>query len=1521
MGRTRWLIGVFVSILALGAFCPAQEEIPGEGEMRAISPGGEVVELPLRHTNVRVEISGIVARVEVEQLFTNPYDEVIEAVYLFPLTSGAAVDDMRLQIGERVLRGVILPRPEARESYEKAKAEGHRAALLEFRQGNVFSQSVANIEPGVEIRVLIHYVVALDNDDGRYRFCFPMVVTPRYRLAGTEEELVEGEEPVEEEVAAEPPPAPASPPPESRPGDDISIVVRLASPLRIGSVASTSHQIIVDRAGEKEAEIRLAEGESIPNRDFVLDYSVDPAGLDMGMLTHKSPEGEGHFILTLMLRPDLYPVDADPKELIFVVDTSGSMTGEPLETVKRLMLEALERIGPDDTFDVITFSSDSRPLSPAPLERSAANMEQAREWIRGMEADGGTEIVQGIRRAFKLPRSDERQRIVLVMSDGFVDPEKAILRAVRKRPPGVRLFTLGIGDSPNNDLLKKMARDGDGAYLSVVTERDPAEPMNRFYRWVSTPYLTDLSIDWGSAPVEELFPRNLPDLYAGKPLVILGRYLWGVEETIRVTGRRNGTPWEREFDLLLPEEESANSSLASLWARRKIDKLESEQVDRDDPELKEKILKLALEYRLMTPYTSFLVVDQERLVQLAEKSPTILQHAGNRTVELMVAAREDVVTVVSGAMTRTMISQSFFDDLPVLGREYQSVLFLAPGIQDAEPGGVRTNSVPTGAVQVEVDGVSNVDPLTGQFQSFVNADAIDEIEILDGDPSGGYGGAVGGYGKVITSNGGNDTEFSAGLEWMPAPLGQGRGVGRKGTSHSSLRPSISVSGPFVKDHLFYAFSQDYRWSVEPRELIASPGVDIDQQAFRHVSKLTWQVAPKSKLQLSFRGDGTETDPAFATSLVPAEGAARQDQRGNDLQLRWTVPATPTFFFEVWSAYSDKSAWTRPLRDWATPTRIEILEGGLQEGPWPVSRRDEVERLTHHFEMEGYLSDWLGASHRIKGILDYSDNRLGQAIDQRDLLLSCGGDCAELRYGGRGGRRRGEVAQFSAVVGDIFEPASNLSFNVQLGFWRERLRGRGLRAVDPAGEEAAWRNWSPSCLEAEGSDVEACLASGGLSLWTVHPEDLAAAADCAEAPNPWQCRMIQQAQAAGTPLSPRRPEALSISDRGLDLFLSAAWDPWNDGKTKLAASWSAGHDSPDWGVLFAETQPFATAAPSAGEVASLPVSGAFGAWQVSRGVHAPRNRFSSLTFEREIGPEMALRLTYSRRRLRGLLDYGDLNSRPVSWEEALAELPGAASRCQRIGSGADCFGGVAVGSGGALITLPDRLVDTRRYSPFLGSVLGIENRGWGSDRALTILLDRRYYQNWQLRVSYTLARTHRSGTLTGAALRNLLWVDESVRGPADGDRRRSLKIATRFTSSRLGPYRIGASLSWISGSPYSLVEDRLVAGFPTNLGTAETPYLLSSLTPRRTYPSGGSNDRRNPAIIDLNLRIVRDFTLAKGTLSLGFEIYNLLGRTERQLLRLQRVTRTTPTGAETHDDYPVGYYRPGRRLQLVARYDL
>jgi Ca-activated chloride channel family protein len=597
--------------------------VPG-GELQILKPDGQVVgTCPLKHTDVVADVAGFVGRTRVRQTFHNPLNEKIEAVYVFPLPSDAAVDEMVMTVGDRRIAGQVKPREEARQVYEQAKMAGHVASLLDQERPNIFTQAVANVEPGAQVVIEIAYVETLKYQDGWYEFVFPTVVGPRYVPGSSAGKQADGFAQDTTQVPDGSKITPRPTPPGTRAGHDISLTVNLDAGMPIQQVECRSHPVDQKPGAAGKVTVSLQNPQTLPNKDFILRYRTVTDTVADALLTHRDARG-GFFTLILQPPQKVQRRDAVGRELIFVLDSSGSMQGFPITQAKFVMSKAIDNLGPQDTFNLITFSGDTAVLWDAPRPNTPKNREEAQAFLDSRKGGGGTEMMKAIDAALVKTKDvhakqggPEPIRIVCFMTDGYVGNDLAIIDAVKKNAGTTRVFSFGVGSSVNRYLLDGMARAGRGEVEYVTLESKAQEAAERFYQRIDAPVLTDVAVDFGALPVADVYPKQVPDLFSNKPVLVHGRLTGEVKPGAAVTLRGNTAAgaFERKVEVKPAAADASHEALASLWAREKVADLMSRdlaalQSGNFPDDLKRQIVSVGTEFRLMTQFTSFVAVEE-----------------------------------------------------------------------------------------------------------------------------------------------------------------------------------------------------------------------------------------------------------------------------------------------------------------------------------------------------------------------------------------------------------------------------------------------------------------------------------------------------------------------------------------------------------------------------------------------------------------------------------------------------------------------------------------------------------------------------------------------------------------------------------------------------------------------------------------------------------------------------------------------------------------------------------------------
>jgi Ca-activated chloride channel family protein len=599
----------------------------GEGSLLYRSPiSGRYEPVSLVHTDATLDVRGLVAAATVTQQYVNSSTAPIEAVYIFPLPPDAAVYDMEIRIGQRVIRSEIHERAEAKRTYEAAKSEGKRAALLEEERPNIFTASIANIMPNDRIDVRLRYVEPLRWEEGRVRLVFPMVVGPRY-IPGTQAVDHSGAGWASDTNAA--PDASRITPivqnPESRSGHDISVTVDLDSGFEARSVKSVSHAVNVHRLADGRQRVELAAGTTLPNRDFILEVqqaeSTQPkAAL---FLSPGNDSGETNFLLTAF-PPTVEPSERMSVEMLYMIDVSGSMSGTSIEQAREALLQALDRLRPTDRFGILAFCHNYKEFSAEPLLASPDNLRQARDYVRNLEAGGGTEMLPALLHLMRKPQIPGTLRHIVLLTDGDLGNEEQIFAALRHDLGGARLYTVAIGSAPNLFLATKMAQYGRGTFTHIADIHEIQSQMTRLFESIESPVLTDVKLSFEGVEVAEVYPACPPDLFQQQPLLIFGRITKGRVGKVHLTARAGNNPYESSiaFDT---SRATFHPGITTLWARQRVEELLDHWRESDEngqAEIRASVIAHAIRYRLVTRFTSLVAVE-EVVVNAGGQSKTV----------------------------------------------------------------------------------------------------------------------------------------------------------------------------------------------------------------------------------------------------------------------------------------------------------------------------------------------------------------------------------------------------------------------------------------------------------------------------------------------------------------------------------------------------------------------------------------------------------------------------------------------------------------------------------------------------------------------------------------------------------------------------------------------------------------------------------------------------------------------------------------------------------------------------------
>lgn len=555
--------------------------------------------LPLKSTDVNVKITGVIADVTVAQHYRNEGKRPLEARYVFPASSHAAVYAMQMHVGKRVLEAKIRGKQQARAEYEAAKSAGKSASLLEQERPNVFQMNVANVLPGDDIAVVLHYTETIVPTEGTYQFVYPAVVGPRYNGPAGSGSGVKGQ-------WVQTPYLPSAVAPTST----FAIKVDLVSPIPLQTIASSTHDVDIKKPGRRHAVLDLPASTRNGNRDFMLDYRLAGKTIQTGTLLYRGEDES--FFMTMIEPPARVTADAVvPREYVFIVDVSGSMNGFPLATAKTLLRNLVGNLRPIDTFNVMLFSGNNRVLAPQSLPANQANIDQAMAVINQQSGGGGTELLPALRTALAMDKADQRSRNFVVITDGYVTVEKEAFDLIRNNLNKANVFAFGIGSSVNRFLMEGLAHAGQGEAFIVTNGEEAKTAAATFKRYIESPVWTHLGLDIQGLDAYDVLPARLPDLFARRPLVIIGKWRGSEEGEISVSGITSMGKIRQTVtvgDGIISENAVA---LRYLWARGRIAELGdySKLMGGVDDDAIRQITGLGLKYNLLTDYTAFIAID------------------------------------------------------------------------------------------------------------------------------------------------------------------------------------------------------------------------------------------------------------------------------------------------------------------------------------------------------------------------------------------------------------------------------------------------------------------------------------------------------------------------------------------------------------------------------------------------------------------------------------------------------------------------------------------------------------------------------------------------------------------------------------------------------------------------------------------------------------------------------------------------------------------------------------------------
>jgi Ca-activated chloride channel family protein len=951
--------------------------------------------LPLKSNIVDVNISGVIADVTVTQVYKNEGNRAIEAIYIFPASTKAAVYGMKMQVGERTILAKIKKKEEARQEYQMAKDAGQSASLLEQHRPNVFQMSVANILPQDIIKVELKYTELLVPTDAIYQFVFPTVVGPRY-VSGQEDNsqfetwtanpyLQEGE----------------------LPASTFDITVSIHAGLPIREVSCNSHKVDIEYISPNDSLIRLAPCEQLgANRDYILNYRLAGDKIEAGMLLYEGKEE--NFFLVMMQPPKHLKLSyIPPRDYMFIVDISGSMHGFPLDISKQLLKDLIGNLRSEDRFNVLLFAGSSTVMSERSIPASEDNIQKALEIIHRQGGGGGTEILPALKRALAMPGAEGYSRNIIIATDGYVNVEVEIFDLIRRSLNNANIFAFGIGTSVNRDLIEGMARVGMGEPFVITDPQEAGEVSKKFRKLVESPVLTDITIDYRGFDAYDVEPLSIPDIMAERPVIVFGKYQGNPGGTVHLQGRYGGMIYENILDVSRIKPFPGNSALRYLWARHKIKLLADYNQLRFDDERKEEITKLGLTYNLLTEFTSFIAVDLEYR-NVDGKPDTVKQPlplpegvsnlalSGGLHEEVTVLGRVGVIDTRC-CQVGVSIDRQMIDYLPLSRNSYASTR-LAPGVM-TNTEGLAERAPSSGSYMLvnrgqayadnttwNVDGANISDPtVLGAAPAYLNVDNYEEVEVQVG------GGEISSQtGTVdvnfVTKKGGNHRKFDfsyfLAYDAFAAKVNDNKleqwGITNANDIKEINEYTFNAGGPIIKDRLWYWLSKGY----SKINSYTRADVDTISPATTHTYdlKLNMHINGNNLLDVYLHADGYKGQ---ADNVSPGEpgGYLRQNLHslGNPIIKIQEGLHSGNLMIDLNYTYVSSGSRTVPGID---PDYEQMMRKNQAAGVWETSYGAFYKNRNKHIfstHLNYFMENFLRADHEVQFTAEYQHIRTGDEI--------------------------------------------------------------------------------------------------------------------------------------------------------------------------------------------------------------------------------------------------------------------------------------------------------------------------------------------------------------------------------------------------------------------------------------------------------------------------------------------------------------------------------------------------------------
>lgn len=671
---TLCAVGSILGLFYSNAQASVQLQTTTSADLELISHAGDISSALRLNTELSGEVNGLVATITLRQTFRNPSPDWVNGRYVFPLPDRAAIDSLSLETGGRIIRGVVKEKQAAKRAFEVAKASGKKAGLLVQNRPNLFSMSLANIAPDSEVTATITWVETVEFKAGQFALRLPTTLTPRF-IPGKPlkaMEVTRSEEDFVPEKALSidsgtgwslntdrvPDASQITPSqvlkPELSGSHQFSLNLTLDAGLSLSTISSVSHALDISSSpvDPSRQRIRLSNGLESMDRDLVIHWTPVASQQPDAAVFHQADAG-GNYTLLMVTPPMQNIVQTLPREVIFIIDSSGSMAGISMPQARRGLRAALAYLSPADRFNIVDFDSAANALFSEPVPASKPNQSRADAFVSGLVADGGTNMDAALELAFKQRREEGYLRQIIFITDGSVGNEEELFRLIQSRLGDARLFTVGIGSAPNSHFMRGAARYGRGIYENISSLDQAEKRMNALFARINRPVMSDLKIQWPDSDAVEMYPGRIPDLYLGEPLMVLAKSPAALTD-VRISGQLAGKPWTRSLNV---SGAPKAKNLDKLWARQRIDALISGQVVSGEAveKIKPEIVKLGIEHQLSTRYTSFVAIEEtpskpEHLTAKNKHVPNLMPKGNTMMVSLPNTATPANLLLVIGLL-------------------------------------------------------------------------------------------------------------------------------------------------------------------------------------------------------------------------------------------------------------------------------------------------------------------------------------------------------------------------------------------------------------------------------------------------------------------------------------------------------------------------------------------------------------------------------------------------------------------------------------------------------------------------------------------------------------------------------------------------------------------------------------------------------------------------------------------------------------------------------------------------------